>query len=375
MASSIDTDGSGVRDEGKNVSQLCHSKKGQVMRILLIRPCCIGDVVLATAALSALRDAYPDAHITWAVGGWSRRAVEYHPAIDAIVDTGNAAMPVKSWTGFWRFVSQMRSGHYDMVISLVRSPLMSLAVLLSAIETRVGIDSNGRGFGYTLKYKIDPDDAIHEAQIYLNTVGELNIKIAGYQANLPVLDTAKQSLQAKFHSEKAYIVINPAGGSNPGMVLDSKRWLAQNFAIVANALAEEHDAEIVMIAGPHDVPIIDTVQEHLNREATVFAGTLTFPEIGALSAGALLYLGNDTGLTHLAAASGAKTAMVLGISDPLRYAPFTENSIALWKETDIRAGGVASADNSDWHWERDGISAQEALAQLREFVISQARQQ
>jgi len=342
------------------------------MRILFIRPCCIGDVVVATAALSALRYAYPDAHITWAVGGWSRRAVEYHPAVDAILDTGNAAMPVKSWAGFWQFVRQMRSGKFDIVISLVRSPLMTLAVLLSGIETRVGIDSDGRGFGYTVKHKINPDDAIHEAQIYLDTVAELNVNTTGYQVNLPVLETAKQSIKAKFHSDKPYIVINPAGGSNPGMVLDSKRWLPENFAAVGNVLADDYDAEIVMVAGPDDVPILDAVQNGLQKQAAIFAGTLTFPEIGALAAEALLYIGNDTGLTHLAAASGAKTAMVLGISDPARYAPFTDNSIALWKETTIRAGGVASADNSEWDWSRDGISAEEALVQLRSFISGES---
>ncbi len=87
------------------------------MRILLIRPCCIGDVVMATATLSALRSAYPDAHITWAVGGWSRRAVEHHPAIDDFLDTGSADMPVKSLRGFWRFVQQMRAGNFDAVVS------------------------------------------------------------------------------------------------------------------------------------------------------------------------------------------------------------------------------------------------------------------
>src|SRR5690606_28637394 len=114
-------------------------------------------------------------HITWAVGGWSRRAVEHHPAIDAFLDTGSADMPVKSFKGFWQFVQQMRAGNFDMVVSLVRSPLMSLAVLLSGIPQRVGIDSNGRGFGYTLRHKIDPQDAQHEAQIYLDVDGQLGI--------------------------------------------------------------------------------------------------------------------------------------------------------------------------------------------------------
>ena len=111
-----------------------------MMRIVLIRPCCIGDVVLATAALQALRRGYPDAHITWAVGGWSRQAVDYHPALDAVLDTGDAALPVQSLRGFWRFVRQIRAGDFDLCVSLVRSPLMSAAVWLSGIRTRAGLD-------------------------------------------------------------------------------------------------------------------------------------------------------------------------------------------------------------------------------------------
>lgn len=317
---------------------------------------------MATATLSALRDAYPDAHITWAVGSWSRKAIDYHPAIDTILDTGTEAMPVKSVRGFLQFVNQMRTGNFDMVISLVRSPLMSLAVLLSGIKTRLGMDSNGRGFGYTHRLKINPDDARHEAQIYLDVIAQLGIDTAGYQVNLPVLDNIQQNIT------KPYIVINPAGGSNPGMLLDSKRWLPENFARVANVLSNEYDAKIVLIAGPDDTLILDAVQNHLDNEAMVFAGTLTFPEIGALANEALLYLGNDTGLTHLAAASGAKTAMIMGISDPARYAPFTDNSITLWKPLPVDSGGVASAKNTSWDWERDGISVDEVLERLREFL-------
>lgn len=340
------------------------------MRILLIRPCCIGDVIMATATLSALRSAYPDAHITWAVGGWSRRAIEYHPAIDDFLDTGSVAMPVKSLGGFWRFVQQMRSGNYDMVVSLVRSPLMSLAVLLSGIPQRLGIDSNGRGFGYTLRHKIDPTNAKHEAQIYLDVVAQLGIPTENFHANLPVLASAEQSLQAKLAEKnitKSYIVINPAGGNNPGMQLDSKRWLPQNFAEVANQLAAEFACDIVLLAGPDDMPIIESVRQHLTVEHVVFSGTLSFPEIGALAKNSQLYLGNDTGLTHIASASGAKTAMILGLTDPLRYAPFTENSIALWKPISLDEGGVAGANSANWNWQRDGISVEQVLTELREF--------
>src|SRR5688572_1983202 len=95
-------------------------------RIVLVLPCCIGDVVLATATLQALRRGYPDAHITWAVGSWSKPAVEHHDLLDAVLDTGNDALPVRTPGGFWRFTRQLRDGHYYLLVSLVRSPLMSV---------------------------------------------------------------------------------------------------------------------------------------------------------------------------------------------------------------------------------------------------------
>jgi len=341
------------------------------MRILLIRPCCIGDVVLATAALTALRRAYPQAHITWAVGGWSQQAIAHHPALDALLDTGPAALPVRSFVGFWRFLRQMRAGHYDLAVSLVRSPLMSVAVGLSGIPQRAGIDSSGRGFGYNLRAKIDPAEVRHEAEIYLDVLRLLGIDTVGIKANLPVLAASRDAVKnlLKQHQVPApYIVIHPAGGSNPGMMMHSKRWPPQNFAAVGDALAAELKARIMLIGGPNDRPIVAAVIKQMRTPATVFAGELSFPQIGALAADAALYIGNDTGLTHLAAASGAKTIMIFGPSDPRRYAPFTANSRALWKPVALKSGGVAASQPAAWDWSHDGIDAADALQQIRMFL-------
>lgn len=342
------------------------------MRILFILPCCIGDVVMATAALAALHDAYPQAHISWAVGSWSRQAIEFHPAVNEILDTGDEALPVKSWKGFWEFVGKLRAGRYDLAVSLVRSPLMSLALLLSGIPKRAGLDSAGRGFGYNYRAKIKPDEARPEAEIYLDVIKALGHKTEGYQANLPVLDAARDEV-AEILSQKAikqYIILNPAGGSNPGMEMDIKRWPVENFAEVGDWLAMETGAQLVLLGGPKDEELVTKLRETLRTQSISFVGKLSFPQIGALAAGSQLYLGNDTGLTHLAAASGAKTAMVLGPSDPKRYAPYTQKSIALWKERKLKAGGVAAADTSSWDWAWDGITANDALAQLRQFLYA-----
>lgn len=340
-------------------------------RILLILPCCIGDVILATAVLAALRRAYPDAQITWAIGRWSRHAILHHDLLDDLLDTGEAALPVYKWRDFWRFVHLMRDGRYDLAVSLVRSPLMSLALLVSGIGLRAGVNSGGRGFGYNLRADVNPDEARHEAEIYLDVVRKLGIDTVNSYANFPVNGgdkTAVNSMLCDGGLTGRYFVINPAGGSNPGMEMDSKRWPPQHFAMLIERLKETYDAAPVLIGGPKDQPLVDAVQSHLKTRAVAFVGGLTFPQIAALAAGALIYIGNDTGLTHLAAAAGAKTIMIFGPSDPARYAPFTPDSRALWKPTALRGGGVASGTPDGWNWERDGIGVDEVYHAVTQFL-------
>ncbi|MCA9894470.1 MAG: glycosyltransferase family 9 protein [Anaerolineae bacterium] len=345
------------------------------MRIIVIRPCCIGDVMMATPVLAALRAHYPDAHITLAVSSWARRTIEFHPALNAILDTGPSALPVKSPTGFIRFVTSLQMGEYDLAISLVRSPLMSLAVRLSRIPQSAGIASGWRGFGYTVKAPVDPAERRHEAEIYLSVVAALDVPTEGFYANLsaPVEDQDYiDELLEKRDLDSPFAIINPAGGSNPGMKMVSKRWPPERYAQLADKLADEMGYKIVLLGGPDDSGIVNAVRSQMNTHVVPFIGELTFPQISAIAAIAALYIGNDTGLTHIAAASGAPTVAIFGPSDPVRYAPYTQKTLSLWRPAQLAAGGVDATQHIDWDWERDGISVEEALAQIRDFIAQTA---
>ncbi len=361
--------------------------KSFIMRIVLILPCCIGDVVLATATLSALRRIEPNAHIAWAVGSWSRPAIEHHPHLNGILDTGAAALPVKSPREFIAFVRQLREGHFDVAVSLVRSPLMSAAVWASRIPIRAGIDSAGRGFGYTHKARIHPLNVRHEAEIYLDVVRAMGVDTDGCYANLPVTEADRRAVRQKMAAflgmrlpsgrgstgslaPERYIVVNPAGGNNPGMSLDVKRYPPDMLAPLVERLSRIYQARLVLIGGPNDGEIVRAVRDRLSApgSAVTFVGELTFGQIGALAADAVVYIGNDTGMTHLAAASGARTVMIMGPTDPARYAPYTPKSLALWKPAEISARGVAGGAPSNWDWEQDGISPGEAEAQIVKFL-------
>ncbi|MCC6615195.1 MAG: glycosyltransferase family 9 protein [Anaerolineae bacterium] len=332
-------------------------------RIILVLPCCIGDVVLATATLQALRRAFPGAHIAWAVGSWSKSAVDSHPLLDAVVDTGPEALPMRTPGGMLRFVRQLRAGHYDLLVSLVRSPWMSVAALLSGIPTRAGIDSAGRGFGYTVRAAVDPQTPRHEADIYLDVARALGVDVTGCYANVPVPADAR-GLMARRGLSGPYFVVNPAGGRNPGMTMDVKRYPPASLAALTDRLAQHLSAQPVLLAGPGDAEIVAAVQGALNAESRALVGELSFGEIAALAAESQLYVGNDTGLTHYAAAAGARTVMIMGPSDPARYAPFTPKAIALWKAADLPRGGVAAGAPQSFDWGRDGISVDEAEVRI-----------
>jgi ADP-heptose:LPS heptosyltransferase len=340
-------------------------------RIVLILPCCIGDVIIATAALKALRRGYPDASITWAVGSWSKAVIENHHLLNAVLDTGPAALPVKSPVGFVRMARQLRAGQFDLAVSLVRSPLMSLAVRLSGIPQRAGLDSAGRGFGYNIRAPIDPKEVRHEAEIYLDVPRALGLDTADCYANVTVDESLWPGVADKLHEQGAqppYIVINPSGGRNPGMVMDAKRWPPEHFAALADRLTSKLNMPIVLLGGPNDGDTIRAVQNRMSIPAVSLIGQLLFAEIAVLASRAQLYVGNDTGLTHLAAAAGAPTAAIFGPSDPRRYAPFAPNAITLWKPANVQQAGVAAGTPQNWDWARDGIGIDEVEQQILAFL-------
>ena len=356
----------------QQLSRIFPASRGEYKpkRIALIRPCCIGDVVMATAALSALREAFPEANISWVVGEWSARAIEHHPAIDHVAPT-DADMPLASPLAFWRFVRQLRAGDFDCAVSLVRSPLMSLAVWLAGIPLRAGLDSGGRGFGYNLRVAIDPDAPVHESEIYLKVVSALAGRELYAYANLPVLEAALAAARAilrEANIDSPFIVAHPGGGVNPGARLEIKRFPPQQFAETLNRVAERKGASVVLLGGPGDGKLVNEVERLLHARSVSWVDRLTFPEIGALAAEALAYIGNDTGLTHLAAASGAKTVMLMGPTDPRRYRPYTKDSMVIWIPSKPDARGVADAPAAGLDWQDIGIHVAVAEKEILDFL-------
>ena len=297
--------------------------------ILLLRPCCIGDVLQSTALLVALRRAFPEARLGYAVGPWSRPVLENNPHLDVLVDTG----PVvggrrQDWRAYPTLVRRLRRERWDACFVLERSPLFSLMAAAAGIPDRIGPDNAGRGMALTLRVPARPRR--QEADAYLDLARAAGIEVA--QADTAFFPSATDRDEVDRlvgDGQERFVALAPGGGVNPGGALFTKRWPAERLGALAARLARRGYTPLV-VGGPQDHGLAKRVVEASEGCATDVSGRLSLRGCGALIDRAVLFVGNDTGLMHLAAATGTPVVALFGPTDPAIYAPYGEHHRVLW---------------------------------------------
>lgn len=300
--------------------------------VLILKPCCLGDVLLTTPLVAAIRTHYPEATITYGVGQWSRPMIATSQHVDAIV-----TLPDRWTPGALLAVARaLRERAFDAVFVPDRSPTLTLLAWLAGIPQRIGLDSAGRGFAYTHRVPVS-SIVMHEADVYRQLAPAVGLPSAPHRLFFfPSAEDAAQAeaLVARYHiTDRPLIVLHPGGGQNPGMTLHRKRWLPQRWAAVADALIDQHAAQVLLVGGPGDQEVVAIVAQAMRSEAIVLVQQWRWGVLGALLDRCDLFLGHDTGMMHLATAVGAPTVAVFGPSDPQIYGPYGPVSSYVWRPT------------------------------------------
>jgi heptosyltransferase-2 len=317
-------------------------------RILILKPCCLGDVLMATPMLSALAEAFPEAAIDWAVGVHSRPAIEGHPQVRSLLDASHCIRGELRLADLLHLIHRIRKGSYDVLVAPDRSPLLSLVALFSGVPVRAGLASGWRGFGYTHRVEPKPDD--HEAMLYLRLVEALAEHAPTDQSSTQAPPritfypsaTDRQQADARIREHKSsnrnvhdglLVAIHPAGGVNPGMTLLSKRWPAERFAALAERLINEKQATILLLGGPDDRAVADAVLAAISRDprrqVVDLCGQLSLGATAAAIQSTALFIGNDTGVSHLASGACTPSLMIFGPTSPVRYGPLPGSGMAI----------------------------------------------
>ncbi|TMC89685.1 MAG: glycosyltransferase family 9 protein, partial [Chloroflexi bacterium] len=265
--------------------------------IVVIKPCCLGDLVMTTPLLEVIRHAYPDATISYVAGTWSKVIPEHHPAVDTVIDCSAVGIPGRySFTDYSKLARTLRAHHFDLAFVLDRSPMLTLLPWLSGIPRRVGPDSLGRGFSLTDRVPVSssPTHLQHQAEVYLDLARAIGLPVDAPRMRF---EPTAQERQSVSRPSRLRIALFTGGGSNPGMDLTAKRWPLDRFEDLARKLIYELGAQLLLIGGPGDVPLNQQLQDALGAQGDTvinLTGKTTLGELAAQLEQCALFIGNDS---------------------------------------------------------------------------------
>ena len=312
-------------------------------KALILHPCCLSQVLLATPLLSLLTTAFPQTRFDWAVSEWGRPAIAKNPLITELVPTGDLGVSRLSIVELRAVAEQLRKGNYDTCLILGRASMLSWVAWQADIPQRIGVASGGRGFAHTLVAPARTGQQ-HATDVYLSLAEACGIErpqgerppMAFYPADADRTAVTQRLIDdLNWLGDVPLVVIHPGGGAGSVYENPLKRWPRERFALLINHLARKHNARILLVGSKHDQPLATAIAGMTSVNCANWAGRVSLGELGALGEIANLYVGNDTGPTHIAAAVGCPTLAIFGPSNPALSAPFspkTERVITLWHE-------------------------------------------
>ncbi len=309
---------------------------GSVARILVVKPCCFGDVIMATPVLRALRRRFPSAVIHMLTTEWCAEGLRNNPNIDSVYRYPNAV----SLLSYLRLTRRVRQQHYDLGLSLDRSPLVNALLQFGGIPERAGIDSSGRGVG--LNRGVVPLPAQHESELYLGVAEAVGASSDDPSPQYCPTKAARANAEELLRGLRSpIVVIHPGGAVNPGATLLSKRWPAERFGQLASELVHRHGASVVVVGADSDRDAVQATIDFTDATVTDLSARLSIPELAAICERANLYVGNDSGMSHLASAVGTPTVTIFGPTSPAMYRPLGPNAEICSPETSsIRPGSA-----------------------------------
>ncbi len=311
-------------------------------KVLILQTCCLSQVMLATPLLAVLDETFPKTRFDWAVSDWARPAIVSNPRITEVISTGDGDLQKRSWRQIGGLIKRLRAEKYDTCFIVSRSGLLNHIAWQSGIPQRIGLIIQSRGFAHTIAVR-PPREENNAAAVYLSLakavgVEEQLINEAGiefYPSDRNRLAITQRLVEEMdWLGDVPLVIMHPGGGSNPVMSDSLKQWPVERFALLGNHLVRKHGARIVLVGAAVERPLAQAIAGLMATKLTNLCGDVSLGEVGALCEVADLYVGNDAGPTHIAAAAGCSTLAIYGPSDPAYSMPYRSkaDTIALWRE-------------------------------------------
>jgi heptosyltransferase-1 len=293
----------------------------QPENILIVKLSSIGDVVMATPVIRVLRNAYPRARISWLVETMSGDIVAENPDLDEVIVWEKARWLHLLWRGhLWTllreafsFIRMLRRSRYDLVLDLQGFLKSGVIARLTGARKRIGLASKeGSRHLMTQVIPWDTNEKLMGAQ-YRQFVRGLGLAPGDFRVNVHLEkrdETAARELLEGHGITGKYAVIFPFA-SKP-----QKEWKKHGWSDVSDALITSHRLPPIILGGRGDMPKACDITSFSRMGTLDLTGKTTLRQSAALVKHASLFIGGDTGMTHMAIGFGVPTVAIFGSTFP-----------------------------------------------------------
>ncbi len=291
-----------------------------VKRVLVVRLRSIGDTVLATPALFALKRFLPHASVDILLEDWVAPLLDGFPYVDSVITVER-----KSTSSRARVARQLRANRYDVVYNLHGGTTATLLTRATGATHRVGHQT----YQYArLHNHLSPSSSTlwgrektHSVEQQLALLGWTGVPVSDRPpTKLNVTGEASASIAERLRDTA--LASGPFAVIHPAAAFATKQWAANKFGQVAEDL-HNRGLAVVALTTANEKAIVDEMNRNTTTPVAAFTD-LSLPEITALLARARLFIGNDSGIAHIAAAVATPAVVIFGSSNTAHWQPWAK---------------------------------------------------
>jgi lipopolysaccharide heptosyltransferase II len=298
--------------------------------ILVILIAGIGDLIMASKAFRALRCGYPDSRLHLLTSTEASVLARNYPYLDHVW-----AFPVRQLDRSWLpmrdildLIQALRKIDFELALDLYRviswRGALRMGLLMSLLRPQIKAGHDSKGFGLFLDMKAAKNT--FRNRHFTDAMMDLAIMAGGLSDDRRIEVFWEKSVEAKwktFFPEVARELQPLRIGINPGADRPEKRWSPENYASVAERLSNLRGASIFLFGGPGEEHLATRIEKAMKHPVTNLAGKLSLNELAYLVSRLDLFLTNDSGPMHVAAALKTPVVALFGPEDPVHTRPYT----------------------------------------------------
>jgi predicted lipopolysaccharide heptosyltransferase III len=303
-----------------------------MQKILIIKLRYIGDVLLATPTVRAIKAARPDVRVTMMVNRGTEDVLSGNPDMDEIVVLDKGSLAAQ-----WRHIAQLRRRQFDTVIDLTDGDRSAFLSWISGAPIRIGFNDEHRWRGRYYTEVVQPVPGVrHRIDRDLEALKPMSIQAGSKDPQLwltPEEENSADQLLDQLGVQRAQSIVI----LQPGARYWFKAWPPERFAELADQLTSRYGCQ-VLIGGSHqDIDLAQQIRQMAKSRPIIMAGRTTIKQFAAVAKKSGLFVGSDSGAMHIASAVGTPVVALFGPSSPREWGPRGGPVEVLYKGLDCRS--------------------------------------